>query len=252
MNLKSKDNKICAYCGGTNPETKDHVPPKSLFQKPLPNNLITVPTCQKCHSRISIDDEYFLMALGIVLSDDGGEKAVFLTEKIKRALKRPEANKLRLSFSNSAKPIELHSDEGIYLGKLYAIPFDWKRIKNFAKRILAGLYFHELNIPVPQEYEVAVRLSWLSEDSSFLEAPEVKEILSILGRSSNISIGRNHFQYWIVKCENDPLSSFWYVRIAEEFGFMGFINQSNQLTSNDLSGRTKEKRGKGDATLFKK
>jgi uncharacterized protein YlaI len=232
MNSKSRDNKICAYCGCANPETKDHVPPKSLFQKPLPNNLITVPTCQNCHSRISIDDEYFLMALGIVLSGDEGKKAVFITEKIKRALKRPEANKLRLSFRNSAKPIELHSDAGIYLGNRYAIPFDWKRIKNFAKRILIGLYFYELDIPVPQEYEVAVRLSWLSEDSSVLEAPEVKEILAILRRSKNISIGNNHFQYWVAKCDDDPLSSFWYVRIAEEFGFMGFVNQPDQLTSN--------------------
>lgn len=36
---------LCCYCGINSSTTKDHIPPKSIFNKPLPNNLITVPYC---------------------------------------------------------------------------------------------------------------------------------------------------------------------------------------------------------------
>lgn len=48
----------CVYCGTSNPETKDHIPPKNLFPQPRPE-LVTVPCCEKCHKPTSLDDEIF-------------------------------------------------------------------------------------------------------------------------------------------------------------------------------------------------
>jgi hypothetical protein len=54
------DMKHCAICGKPcETTTRDHIPPKGLFGKPLPDNLLTVPSCQQCNQEASGDDEYF-------------------------------------------------------------------------------------------------------------------------------------------------------------------------------------------------
>src|ERR1700730_16699359 len=57
----------CAYCGEWREITRDHVPSRSLFSKPRPSDLITVPSCYPCNNGVSRDDEYFnfVVKLGI-------------------------------------------------------------------------------------------------------------------------------------------------------------------------------------------
>jgi hypothetical protein len=50
---------MCVFCGSETCLTKDHVPPKSLFPKPRPDNLITVYSCDNCNLGTAKDDEYF-------------------------------------------------------------------------------------------------------------------------------------------------------------------------------------------------
>lgn len=53
MNMK------CYLCGSQQGLTEDHVPAKTFFPKPRPNNLIWVPCCESCHRPLSTDDEAF-------------------------------------------------------------------------------------------------------------------------------------------------------------------------------------------------
>ena len=55
----------CVYCGKIRTITDDHIPPSSIFAKPKPNNLITVPSCHYCNQGSSKDDEYFRLTLTI-------------------------------------------------------------------------------------------------------------------------------------------------------------------------------------------
>ncbi|MBX7046000.1 MAG: HNH endonuclease [Ignavibacteria bacterium] len=55
--MKEKDKKkiFCVYCGveisrRLKNETKDHVPPLSFYEPPVPPNLKTVPACKKCNN----------------------------------------------------------------------------------------------------------------------------------------------------------------------------------------------------------
>ena len=48
----------CFHCGGSFPDTVDHVPPKVFLDKPYPDNLITVPSCRECNSDTSHDEQY--------------------------------------------------------------------------------------------------------------------------------------------------------------------------------------------------
>ena len=51
--------KSCIYCGNTEDLTKDHIPPKTLFPKPRPSNLITVPCCKNCNGSFSLEKDLF-------------------------------------------------------------------------------------------------------------------------------------------------------------------------------------------------
>ena len=57
--------KSCLYCGST-ADTKDHVPPKALLEKPYPKNCRTVPACKSCNSGFSSDEEYVRNAISHV------------------------------------------------------------------------------------------------------------------------------------------------------------------------------------------
>lgn len=60
--------RICALCGNTNViGGYDHLPPKAIFQKPRPLNLITVPSCNKCNNNGSKDDEDFETFLAFII-----------------------------------------------------------------------------------------------------------------------------------------------------------------------------------------
>lgn len=58
----STKTKICEYCRGI-ADTKDHVPSKSLLERPFPKNLLTINCCKNCNNSFSLDEEYFLNVL---------------------------------------------------------------------------------------------------------------------------------------------------------------------------------------------
>jgi hypothetical protein len=61
----------CIHCGHHITDLKtnmDHVPSKSLLEKPYPAELPTVQICQECNTSFSPDEEYFAAFLGAVLS----------------------------------------------------------------------------------------------------------------------------------------------------------------------------------------
>jgi hypothetical protein len=57
--------KACVYCGD-NADTRDHIPPRCLLEKPYPANLPTVPSCRSCNNGFAADEEYFHVVLAQV------------------------------------------------------------------------------------------------------------------------------------------------------------------------------------------
>lgn len=55
----------CLYCGA-NANSREHVPPISVFKKPYPQNLITVPACQCCNNSYSQDERYLFQLLNFL------------------------------------------------------------------------------------------------------------------------------------------------------------------------------------------
>lgn len=61
----------CIHCGEVlaSVETNlDHVPSKSILDRPFPENLPTIRICRSCNTSFSNDEEYFIAFLGSVLA----------------------------------------------------------------------------------------------------------------------------------------------------------------------------------------
>ena len=118
----------CVYCGGR-AETRDHVPPKCLLEKPFQKNLLTVPSCRRCNENFSLDEQYFLIALAQVgfcprlmsKVDEGGDVA--------RALNRSAALDDRITRS-------LVVEEG----GIVSFHPELERMAKIVRKIVFGLY----------------------------------------------------------------------------------------------------------------
>jgi hypothetical protein len=200
---------MCAYCGSKDDLTTDHVPPKSLFPKPRPSNIITVPACRKCHFDTSEDDEYFRLML--LVREDVGEhpKAQANLDPIFRSLKRKEAEGLRKSFSQSISMVELHTTGGLYIGDQPVYNVDMTRIPSVVERVVRGLYFAETCNPLGRNNKVLVY-----DDEYFLKRPESckwaeKKIVLPLATIVPKGIDDNMFLYRHFIADENPSCSVW-------------------------------------------
>lgn len=49
---------VATSCGGSDPDTRDHVIPDSYFANPRPKNLLTFPAHRTCNARYKLSHEY--------------------------------------------------------------------------------------------------------------------------------------------------------------------------------------------------
>ncbi|MGA5312298.1 hypothetical protein [Micromonospora taraxaci] len=57
---------FCIFCGGE-PDTRDHVPPKVFLDKPYPDNLLIVGSCDECNGGLSLDEQFVACLLEVVM-----------------------------------------------------------------------------------------------------------------------------------------------------------------------------------------
>jgi hypothetical protein len=57
----------CVFCGGS-PDTRDHVPPRVLLDKPYPSELHVVGACLTCNNGASADETYLACLVECVVS----------------------------------------------------------------------------------------------------------------------------------------------------------------------------------------
>lgn len=128
MNLKTQN---CVYCG-KQATTRDHVPPRSLFESPYPNNLKTVPSCADCNSGFSLDEQYFLVLLAKISTSPTLISKVENGGSIYRTLERSPALEVRIISS-------LETDDEDVEGRVFIRP-ETERVNNIIKKIALGLF----------------------------------------------------------------------------------------------------------------
>lgn len=191
----------CVLCGKNIATTDEHVPPRNLFKKPRPYNLITVPACKNCNSGSSKDDEYFLHLVATTISpDEHPDLEYLLNNKVIKSLKRKQAMGLRKEFYNSLNQVHVTTEKGIYLGKQTVRYIEADRILNLVEKNARGLYYIEKNIIVPESANIEVMmirpvesLDAMQERVEFFKSKkrgnDVFEYSSIIPHDCDISAG---------------------------------------------------------------
>lgn len=190
--------KICAICGISEATTSDHLPPKGIFPKPRPSNLITVPSCVECNNSASDLDEAFRLYLALHVGDlEDKITAAYFHE----ALRTYQHNKkLQREILGSAQPVEFKTPAGIYLGQGMKVLWNSKAHDAVIERIVRGLYFHHFCEVLPSDTNVSPK--WFNNpDNEFLK--------TLSGLKKNV-VGNNQFIYLYSRAEEHPAASVWY------------------------------------------
>jgi hypothetical protein len=147
---------LCTYC--PNPATtKDHVPPECLFAKPLPDDLVMVPSCYECNHGATEDDEYFRLMVAMNRKIDHPDARAGRHSSV-RSLVRIEAPGLRSTFLSSVQDDEVLSPAGLYLGNVVTYKANPLRLCRVAERVTFGLRYHETGQRFEADYQAITLL----------------------------------------------------------------------------------------------
>jgi hypothetical protein len=196
--MTQTSNKICAICGSNEATTSDHLPPKSIFPKPRPDNLITVPSCADCNNSASDLDEAFRLYLALHVGDlDDAITSAYFHE----ALRTYKHNKkLQREILGSAEPVEFTTPSGVYAGQGMKVLWNSTAHDAVIERIVRGLYFHHFGEVLSPDAEVSPK--WFNQpDEDFLK--------TLSGLKKNI-VGDNQFVYLYGRAKEHPPASVWY------------------------------------------
>jgi len=191
---------ICVYCTSAPGSTSDHVPPRSFFPKPRPNDLITVPACLKCNQGAGKDEEYFLATL--MFSEAGitetGKK--LWNGRLRRMYEKNIG--LRRKIVDSMRHREFSTPAGIYLGRGMTVSYDPLRLERIAMKIVRGLYFHERSAPL--DATVEVMCLFLREPKHFKAVEQHNHMLKPGSKQWD-----GAFQYRCGFVPGNPTGSMW-------------------------------------------
>lgn len=137
---------ICIYCGISEGNTGDHVPPRCFFGGKPPSNAIVVPCCECCRRA---GEKHETTLRNVFTSFETTEnhplaQAVLLGKRDRSFnYDHTEARKIRKMMVN----VEVHSPGGIYLGLDMAIRLKNPTIDAFMERMSRALLYEEFQTP---------------------------------------------------------------------------------------------------------
>jgi hypothetical protein len=164
--MKDKEQITCVYCNASPPETVDHIPPKCLFEKPRPSNLVTIPCCEKCNKQAALDDEYFRTTMAFRWDVYEHPAAQKIIESSLRAVSRDQASGLSKLFTQTLEAINLYSHSGLYIGKGGRFKVDSIRIERVLIRIVRGLFYYKTGRRLSEDTNVVVISDEITEQAN--------------------------------------------------------------------------------------
>ena len=205
---KKGPHRTCVYCESQRELTRDHVPPKNLFAKPLPPGLVTVPCCRKCNTSASKDDEYFRF---IILREDAGDhpEARKVFPIIVKSLQRSQAMGFTNLLRRNIFDIDVYLPDGSYIERRGGYRVNVPRLNRVASRIVKGLFWKEFGARLPDNYKPK---SWKDSDLAFTK----KELMA---QEPHKIIGNNVFEYWVQTVPGDKYTTAWVLRFYEAVSF---------------------------------
>lgn len=203
---KLKKIKICALCGANDViGGYDHLPPRAIFIKPRPQNLITVPACLNCNNGSSKDDEIFKTFLAFLLGISPTTDSLF-----KSAISTARKKFSRYILANMQRAY-LTTPSGIIYNQGYTIPLNPEisgAIEAVIKRITTGLYYYHFDN------------NYIGNNTAFqvrFHNTLKKEMIDQVAFSVN-RIGTGHFSYGYARAiEDTKCISLWLFEFYEKY-----------------------------------
>ena len=204
----------CIYCGEREATERDHIPPKCFFPEPLPNDLITVPSCSVCNREYGKIDEFIRDVLISLNTTENKQELDSVRAKLHRSMLRKESAKLLMKIYSTIKPVDVITKGGIILGRGHAFDFNRVEYDKFFERIARALLYVENHI----EYfhgEIKWKMSFDEEGFKKLPFPMRNFLMSGYKRS----IGNGLIKYLGLWWKGKP-NSLWFINFYEGIEFM--------------------------------
>ena len=207
----------CAYCGQLTGTTKDHIPPRSIFLRPLPKNLPTVRACRACNAGASDEDEYFRDT--VLKWHRVTDKPIVqpLVDSMLRAASMPEKRAYAAQTLASMSESEVTTASGILLGRQPIFRVQGDKMARAAERYARGLYRYTFKRRVPSDVEVTVSLN--PEHTLGLSDKWIEWI-----RRGTVRVVQDGvFTYGHVAAIDRPEAQVWLMLFYGEFPVLGFL-----------------------------
>ena len=135
---------VCAICGEREGNTRDHVPPKSIFPRPRPGNLVTVPACAECNNGASDYDDLFKVFLSMQAAGNSEIARRLFQERTVRTLERNQA--LLSEIRKESRAVEVVSSRGATETRT-GVLWNSQAHHSVIERTIRGLYYHHSGYP---------------------------------------------------------------------------------------------------------
>jgi hypothetical protein len=220
----------CAYCRSIAPVTRDHVPPRAIFPDDPAHrmNLITVPSCQRCHSKFSGDDQYVhLWIAGHALTNQN-PIAAKLHPRADRGAKHVKRSRMGRTIRRSLRLIPTRTAAGLYVGLRPALLLDLVAVQRFGVRLVRGLYFHHFGEQVATHLDVVC--GPLEDLASRTEryAERLKLTVDPLEAEPVRDIGPGVFKYRFRHSERMETTT-WLMSFYDSIEFLGQIRPRDSI-----------------------
>jgi hypothetical protein len=138
---------ICYLCSKPGADTKDHVPPKGLFQ--TTQQRLTLPAHKKCNNEFAGDEEYFrdvVMQQAVAFNMRNVEGTV---EKIWRSWSKTGSARYK-ELIKTAQPVLVETKSGL-VQKRISIKPNREVLKKIAIKIAKGVVYNDTGVITRQE-----------------------------------------------------------------------------------------------------
>jgi hypothetical protein len=187
---------ICAICGLREGVSRDHVPPKAIFTRPRPNNLITVSACFECNNGASDYDDLFKVFLSAQAAAHSEIAERLFNDNTVRTLERNQ--RLLNTIREESRLLEIRDENG-QLTTATGILWNSEAHDKVIERTLRGLYFHHQGEVIPEGCNVRVQFLRGIPD-------EVNQFLPLM---QEVVIGDRQVVYKYYIHQEDPRHSMW-------------------------------------------
>lgn len=203
----------CAICATGDAVNLDHVPPRSIFPRPRPSDLITVPACAECNAGSSMNDEEFKVALSLLA---GIETPATLALWQQGALPTFAHNRrLHREFLKRFVKVEVRSKGGIYLGTEGAVLIPKAGVHAVLVRTIRGLYYHHFG----KALGARARCDVQRYEGQGADNPELGQFVMRLPFKS---IANGALRYRYGRAEDSPLNSIWFLLFFDAVPVFGY------------------------------